>query len=611
MPTHRINRKIKKLQEELAVANGINRRSTEYATDLDTALYNERKAIAAKNEFIANTSHEIRTPMNSIVGYSELVLDDNSLSEETRAYINKIVVNARWLLNIVDDIMDYSQIEAGKLEIENKPFDIVSMLEHCKQTIMPDALAKGLDVEFLIDSFLEAQLIGDRSRLTQVCLNLLSNAVKFTEEGKIICDVKKIDQNKDVYTIQFSIIDTGIGMEHVDNVFEPFTQADGSTTRKYGGTGLGLAICERIVSQMGGSFEVISMVGVGTEFKFTIDFPTILWIDYDFGHGNVHGYFPVKPYFNNERILVVEDNEMNQGVITEHLKRVGITPMIAENGKEAIEIVQSEISRLKTNKPFGLIFMDINMPIMDGKETTVALKTMGVKTPIVAMTANTLTADAQVHKTYGMEGAIIKPFTSEQLWEVLLKYFSPIDYSSDDDMADDTAFITKMSLDFIKKYSNLYEEMYKNATHGKMDEAYRLAHNLKSNAGYIKRTKLQTIGTRLENAFRAGVIDSGLLEDLRVELDKTIKEINPILKGEEGYLGDTAKASNEKISVEEALEILDNLEVMLSENNMSSMMYIDKLYAIPNTEELIEKVDDLEFEEALKILKALKIEIQA
>jgi len=388
----------------------------------------------AKTLFIANMSHEIRTPMNSILGYSELALDD-TITDGTRELLKKIVLNTKWLLNVINDVLDISKIESGNLELEEIPFNLTQVMEHCKSMLFANANAKGLTFKTNTSqiyeneiakaaNFTNKRLMGDPTKLSQVCVNILSNAIKFTDIGLVSFRANIIEITEKTCTIKFEFKDTGIGMtdEQIVRIFEPFMQADTSTTRKYGGTGLGLAITRRLIEAMNGQLMVDSIPRVGSKFHFSLTFPMIDAI------GSSDGYLDdnetiEKPHFTKGLILVVDDNEMNLGVASEHLKRVGLKPLLARNGKEAIDAIERRMAN--GFEPFDLIFMDIHMPEMDGKEAAKTIIDSGIDIPIVAMTAEIMSSkDESPYKEYGMIGYLSKPFTAQQLWKCLVKYLN-------------------------------------------------------------------------------------------------------------------------------------------------------------------------------------------
>jgi len=374
----------------------------------------------AKSRFLATMSHEIRTPMNSIIGFAELALDkpDEDFLREGRSYLHKIKDSAKWLLNILNDILDISKIESGKIELEQTPFDMEEVIMRCQSVIMPDVKEKRLELKISAEPITGVMPIGDSIRLYQVLMNLLSNAVKFTDAGNILFLSKIISTNNNKLTVYFEVKDSGIGItpEQLVNIFDPFTQADSSTTRNYGGTGLGLSITKNIVELMGGSLKVESNPGAGSSFSFEITFDT---------QPETAGMYD-KKIVEMEKpalegvILICEDNQMNQVVISEYLSRVGIQPVIAENGKIGVEMVQERIN--KGEKPFDLIFMDMFMPVMDGIEAAANIIALNTGTPVVAMTANVMSSDLENYRNNGMPDCLSKPFTSQDLWRILVKY---------------------------------------------------------------------------------------------------------------------------------------------------------------------------------------------
>jgi len=393
-------------------------------TELTEALEAAKTANASKSIFLANMSHEIRTPMNSIMGFSELAMDGD-ISEKTRDYLVKIQTNIEWLLQIINDILDISKIESGKMELENIPFDIHDLFNSCRALVMPKAVEKGIMLHFYAEPSVGMKPLGDPTRLRQVFVNLLSNAIKFTHAGMVKLLSEIISTSENSVTIHFEIKDSGIGMtsEQIEKIFEPFTQAESGTMRKYGGTGLGLAITRNIVEMMGGKLSVESTLGIGSKFNFDLIFKTIPVTEEEKYEKKLLLNEIEKPTFDGE-ILVCEDNNMNQFVIKEHLARIGINTVIAENGKIGVEKVKERLQ--SGERMFDIIFMDMHMPVMDGFEASAAILSLNVDVPMVAMTANIMAEDLEVYKASGMPDCLSKPFTSQELWRCLLKYLKPL-----------------------------------------------------------------------------------------------------------------------------------------------------------------------------------------
>ncbi len=381
------------------------------------AYQDARDASEMKSTFIATMSHEIRTPLNGVIGFAELgVEEDNPI--KAKEYFEKIKISADSLLSIITGILDISKIESGKMEIESVPFIMSDLLETCK--IINGHKAEEKNITFLVESDIpeDVVLLGDVTKLKQILLNLLSNAIKFTEWGVIkISALGKMIDNSSI-RIHFEVKDNGIGMseEQIKRVFDPFVQADSSTTRKYGGTGLGLPISKKLIEMLGGELELVSRLDFGSIFSFDIDFKIGENIEKSaaFSASNLLKF--------NAKVLVCEDNELNQEVIKEILYKFGINPVIVDNGRAAVDYIENGFGKDNVD----LIFMDIHMPIMDGIEATSLIRELGCQTPIIALTANVLAADIAVYLKAGMNDHVAKPFNRQQLVDCLLKYLIPI-----------------------------------------------------------------------------------------------------------------------------------------------------------------------------------------
>jgi signal transduction histidine kinase/PAS domain-containing protein/HPt (histidine-containing phosphotransfer) domain-containing protein len=502
--------------------------------ELEIALDQAKAASLSKSSFLANMSHEIRTPMNSIIGFTELAMDDD-VSLKTMDYLAKILENSEWLLQIINDILDISKIESGRMELENIPFDLHDMFDACRTLILPKALEKGLSMHFYAEPSIGKRLYGDPTRLRQALLNFLSNAVKFTNSGmiKVQAAIKEIAENS--VTMYFEIKDSGIGIapELLSSIFDPFMQAETGTTRKYGGSGLGLAITKNIIEMMGGTLSVDSAPGLGSRFSFQLTFNAVN-ITPEEKSTEVSLDNIEKPSFDGE-VLLCEDNIMNQQVISEHLSRVGLSTVIAPNGKKGVQFVADRME--KGEKMFDLIFMDIHMPIMDGLEASAKILEMNVGVPIVALTANIMTNDRESYTTSGMSDCVGKPFTSKELWRCLLKYLKPVGWQTDDDLerfksADDE--MRQIIINgFVKENRGKYSELCNALDAGDIKLAHRIVHALKSNAAHIGRSSLKKAAFEAEEALKGGMnnVTPEQMKTLEAELTAALAELEPLIQG--------------------------------------------------------------------------------
>ncbi|MDR2578440.1 MAG: transporter substrate-binding domain-containing protein [Chitinispirillales bacterium] len=579
-----------------------------YYTDITERRQLEAAEMAnrAKTRFLATMSHEIRTPMNSIMGFAELALDmaDDNIAPQVKEYLGKIADSTKWLLRIVNDVLDISKIESGKMELENIPFDLYDITSRCQSVILPRVKEKGLDLRVYAEPPIGKKLLGDPVRLYQALINLLSNAIKFTSAGivKLSSTVKSL--GSDSATIYFEVKDSGIGMtsEQINKIFEPFMQADSSTTRNYGGTGLGLAITKNIVELMGGHLMVESAPDVGSTFSFEITLETIDASDGDeFDNGD---YSVIeKPHFDG-LILVCDDNPMNREVVCEHLTRIGLNVVTAENGKIAVEMV-GECMR-NGGKPFDLILMDIFMPVMDGIEAATKITALNTGIPIVAMTANVMLSEVENYKKNGMPHFLGKPFTTQELWRTLLKYLTPVSCSitgKDEQARVENELLKRLQVNFVKSCQNLYAEITVAVDTNDITLAHRLVHTLKGNAGQIGKDGLQGIATEIEELLRADVVSvpDGKMDILKTELTQALEEFRPLF---DEYMakGDETKLLN----AEQAAELIEKIEPMLTNINPEVVNMLDDIRAIPGAKELVRHIENFDFESAAKALAELK-----
>jgi len=382
--------------------------------DLVKARDIAQEASKAKGTFLANMSHEIRTPMNGIIGLTELVLRTD-LNDKQFEYLSKLKSSANTLLHILNDILDFSKIEAGKMDLEKKSFSFNDVIENITTIFNAKALEKNIDLIVEIDDAVPKIVIGDPVRFSQILINLISNAIKFTDKGyvKLVVDVKA---NNDF--IHFMVIDSGIGisLENQKKLFHSFTQADDSTSRRFGGTGLGLSICRHLVELMQGDITLTSEPDKGSKFEFELFLPKgeVESIQQSSGPGKQVR----SDVLLNKKALLVEDIMVNQLIAKEILTQSGLKVYTANNGKEAVEMA--------SDNEYDLIFMDIQMPEMDGYEATRCIRKMASyeNTPIIAMTANVMEEDKINCREAGMNGHIPKPLDLDNIISEIEKYFS-------------------------------------------------------------------------------------------------------------------------------------------------------------------------------------------
>lgn len=642
-------------------------------------------ASRAKSDFLANMSHEIRTPMNAVLGMAHL-LGGTPLDAKQKSYLNNIQGASNILLGVINDILDFSKIEAGKLDMEEVPFDLGDTLKNLGTVAATAAKGKPIDVLFRIAPDVPRDLIGDPLRLGQVLVNLTNNAIKFTSAGEVIISVSRVSGTADTATLKFAIEDTGIGMtpEQVANLFKPFTQADSSTTRRFGGTGLGLSISWRLIKLMGGELTVASEYGKGSNFHFTLalrrqsaqdkpwveiagrlrnlnvliadgntkagminyetakslgwdalavdtlsraqgrlgaathstPFDLLLLSEGDGGwsmdslqtwlralpsglrprivliarqitenlmqmlDGGEIDAIQTKPFtpsslfdsvaplfaaeqpapvpvqangaaarFDGARVLVAEDNDLNQMLITELLKNCGVTVTLAENGKECLEFLKENPSR------YDLVLMDMQMPEMDGIEAARRLRSgLGLtRLPVLALTANAMPADQQRCLDAGMNDFLVKPIDVAKLHEKLARWLPAKDRNPDMRVAsgkpgspNESAINFSAAIGRLGGYEELYtvgaRAFYENGldrfekirdawSRKAIDELILLAHSLKGTAGQIAADSLAALAAKLEEACKQGELPAeAQIEALRAEFERALAALTAYLK---------------------------------------------------------------------------------
>ncbi len=378
-----------------------------------------KKALETKSRFLANMSHEVRTPMNGIIGTTEL-LQYTELNTEQKQYIDIIKNSSTLLLSIINDVLDLSKIEAGKLTLEKTSLNLQDIAKESINMFSHNLQHKAITLELNYDEKLPSTFIGDGFRIRQILLNLISNAIKFTQEGSISINVmadKATSPNRTIQPIKIEVIDTGIGIEEskLSVIFSEFGQADDSTTRLHGGTGLGLSICQQLAQAMGGDITVTSQVSKGS--TFTVTLPLMV------GNASLYSSPTNTDSLKNKCILLAEDNGVNQILMKKILERLQIKTLIANDGLEAIQIFERS---LDSKQPIDLILMDCQMPQLDGLESTRHIRKLpqGKHIPIIAITANSSPQDRQEIASSGMNDMISKPVDRNQLEHLLVQYMS-------------------------------------------------------------------------------------------------------------------------------------------------------------------------------------------
>ena len=388
-------------------------------SELIAAKVAAETASRTKSTFLANMSHELRTPLNGIIGITSLILR-NTNDRELQDQLEMIKQTSTHLLNVINDILDISKIEADRLTIESTPFSLADTIDHIEKLFTPRANEKGVKLHLELTPNLTIQpLIGDPLRLSQILINLISNAVKFTESGTIELHTRILKESEEHLQLCFEVTDTGIGISGSDlnRLFTSFEQADSTMTRKYGGTGLGLAISKRLVEMMGGEIGVESEPGRGSRFWFTINFSKASLKDQS-NRKTTRGSADtrLKRDYSGARILLAEDEPVNQVVAQDLLEHVGLSVDLASDGINAVDLAKHNV--------YSLILMDMQMPNMNGVDATRAIRedSRNQNTPILAMTANAFAEDRQACLAAGMNEHIAKPINAEHLYEILLEW---------------------------------------------------------------------------------------------------------------------------------------------------------------------------------------------
>ncbi len=463
---------------------------------IELGLAKEKADIAGtiKEQFLANMSHEIRTPLNSIIGFSNLAFKTN-LNREQNDYIQFIKSSSENLLYIINDILDFSKLEAGKLSISKEPFNLVEICHFIEMLFQVQITEKKVHFYYKIEDNIPLNLTGDDDRLKQILTNLVSNAIKFTSiGGNISLRVSMTKKENEIASIQFSVKDTGIGIpeDKLKTIFERFEQADSATTRKYGGTGLGLSIVKQLIALQNGKIEVKSTINAGSEFIATIPYSiNMLATQVELGKTNS---ITAKQFNSNAKVLVAEDNLMNQLLLKYLFKNWGFDIVIAKDGKETINLI--------SDNDYDLILLDIQMPIIDGYGVAKWIReTKKSSVPIIAMTAHIMPTEIQKCKDAGMNDYLIKPIDEEKAIQLFNKYIPKLNIMSHQEKQSfvDLENLKKIFgdepniiVDFLDLFSAHFpseiNQLNIALTNRSMEQVYTLTHNLKTTITTLKPT---------------------------------------------------------------------------------------------------------------------------
>lgn len=495
---------------------------------LQKAKDKAEKAAVAKQDFLSTMSHEIRTPLNVVIGMARLLIDEDPKPEQLE-YLKSLQFSANNLLVIINDILDFSKIEAGKVKLEKINFSIHEVVEGVMNAFLFRADEKGIVLKSVIDEAVPERIVGDQVRLTQVLNNLVSNAIKFTEQGFVSIHVNPLNVRGEHVDISFEVRDSGIGIsqDKIRTIFNSFTQATSDTTRKFGGTGLGLTICKRLVELQGGSIQVKSKEGIGSNFGFTLTYRKA-------------DQLVSQPVPENEeyqlsdiRLLLVEDDPSNRMVACSFLGKMGVQVTVAENGAEALKRVQSH--------DFDIVLMDLQMPLMDGYEATRAIRNLGEaykNLPIVALTADVVSDAKERVLKAGMNDYLSKPFNPNTLYQKIRNNLNlpgtiPIIPEQEDILTlhhivdkynSDNKFVSQLLDSLHKSFATLSQQVREFVENRDVYELRRTTHKLLPAIQMVENHTLQQQLDHLKEMLSENQADAAKIEHLLQAVEKSAED---------------------------------------------------------------------------------------